>query len=597
MHWICWETILGEGRTSRLYKAMKMDANVVYDFSAGAYAMADPGLFFVDATLHPQNLEQALEMIGREISQMAEAPVLPEELEKAKTKAEASFVFSMEDMSGQARTMGYFQTMTGDMDNADHYLSHIQKVTALDIQRVCKIYLKPENLSMAILAPESAKMPLEDLNIGKFFKKPAAEALEKEKPSKAENAAKKMVLSNGMRIVLKENHRLPEVSFTAAMMGGKRLEKDGEWGISAFVSDMLIRGTTRRSAAEIASSVESWAGSLEGFSGRNSLGVSGKFLSKDLYGALDLLADVVLHADFPASEMKKVRTDILAAIKAKKDRPTGQLFELFYKTLYEQHPYGHPATGTEETITALTREDLKEWYDAVRVPENFVLSVVGDFKQEQLMPYLETLFEPFQKSFEPIPRPVPEPPLKKPRIAYLDRPGAQTHLAVGYLGAGLKSPLNPSMALVDTAMSGMGGRLFIKLRDRQSLAYAITAFRSPGLETGAFGVYLACDPEKLETARQAVFEEMDLLRNQGLSEEELSAAKRYLVGNLKIGMQTNGSQAMQMALDELYGLGYDHMTCYIEEINAVTVENVKEAADKIILPDGYVAVTVGPSTD
>ena len=108
---------------------------------------------------------------------------------------------------------------------------------------------------------------------------------------------------------------------------------------------MLTRGTPKRSADDIAGTVESWAGSLDGFSGRNSLGISGKFLSKDLYAGLELFSDLILNADFPDHEIEKVREDILAAIRAKKDRPTAQLFELFYKTLYPHYPYGHPATG------------------------------------------------------------------------------------------------------------------------------------------------------------------------------------------------------------------------------------------------------------
>jgi zinc protease len=143
----------------------------------------------------------------------------------------------------------------------------------------------------------------------------------------------------------------------------------------------------------------------------------------------------------------------------------------------------------------------------------------------------------------------------------------------------------------------MGGRLFTKLRDKRSLAYSVTAFRSPGLDTGAFGVYLACDPEKLPEARKAIFGELTLLREKGLTDKELAAAKRYLLGNLKIGMQTNGSQAMQMALDELYGLGYDHMPKYIQKIESVTQKDVNRAVKEIILPEQYILVTVGPEED
>ncbi len=589
------EVILGQGKTSRLYHGLKMEANLVYHVSAGAYALADPGIFSVDATLHPKYLDPVLAAVGKEISRVTRNPVSPSELSKAKTMAEAAFVFDMEDMAGQARTLGFFQTMTGDMYNADTYLSKIKQVTADDVLRVSRAYLRPENLSIGLMAPEGEKINLEtDVVMSLFKGTPPEKSLEEKMSARRERTTEMITLKNGMRVIIRENNRLPEVSILGAFLGGKRLEKDGQWGISGFVAEMLTRGTKKRTAADIAGTVESWAGSLNGFSGRNSLGVSGKFLSKDLYGGLELLSDLILHVDFPPGEIEKVREDILAAIKAKKDRPTAQLFELFYKTLYPHYPYGHPATGTKESISNMTRKDLKTWYQSIRVPSNFVLAVVGDLDRDQLMPYLETLFEPFQSSAATLPEIPPEPPLTGPRKAHLERPGAQTHLSVGYLGADLKSSNNAPMALVDTALSGMGGRLFQRLRDEKSLAYSVTAFRTPGLETGAFGVYLACDPGKLPPARMAVFHELALLREKGLSDTELAAAKRYLLGNLKIGMQTNGSQAMQMALDELYGMGYDHMPRYIQEIESVTREDVNRALKDIILPDRYILVTVGP---
>ena len=586
------ESILGDGKSSRLYTGLKMDANLVYDVSADTYALADPGLFSVGATLQPEKLKEALAAIGKEISRVTRTPVDPSELDKAKTAAEASFVFDMEDMAGQARTLGFFQTMTGDMYHADDYLARIKQVTAEDILRVSQTYLRPENLSIGIMVPEGQKIHMDADEVMSLFK--AAPAKTEALAAKRDNPTEMRVFKNGMRVIIKENKRVPEVSVVGVFLGGKRLEKEGEWGISNFVAEMLTRGTRKRTATDIAATVESWAGSLDGFSGRNSLGVSGKFLSKDLYAGLDLLSDVVLHANFPSPEIEKVREDVLAAIRARKDRPTAQLFELFYKTLYPHYPYGHPSTGTPETISPLTRAELKSWYESIRIPSNFVLAIVGDVDRNQLVPYLETLFEPFKPSTKILPEIKPEPPLTGPRKAHIKRPGAQTHLAVGYLGADLKSINNAPMALVDTALSGMGGRLFLKLRDRRSLAYNVTAFRSPGLETGSFGVYLACDPDKLQQAEKAVFDELALVRDKGLTEKELTAAKRYLLGNLKIGMQTNGSQALQMALDELYGMGFDHMPKYIERIESVTTKDINRAVKDIILPDRYVFVTVGP---
>jgi len=589
------EIILGHGKSSRLYNRLKMDANLVTSVGAGVYALSDPGLFSLDATLGPDKLDAALKAIGQEIFRITAEPVSDPELTQAKIISEADFVFDMEDMSGQAQTLAFFQTMTGDMYNADHYLSHMQKVTAADVVRVAAKYLRPKNLSIGMMAPEGSEIGLEEKAAASLFKPPDSESLAKaaQRPE-AEGQPVKVVLPNGMRLIVKENHRIPGVSMTAAFLGGTRLEPPGKWGISGFAADMLTRGTRNRTAAQIAATVEACAGRLNGFSGRNSLGVSGRFLSKDIHAGMELLTDVLLHPDFPLPEMAKVREDILAGIKAKKDRPTQELFDLFYQTLYPHHPYGHPQTGCEETIRAITRGDLQTWYRSVAMPSNLVLTVVGDVNREQLIPYVKTLFATFPSSDEKLPIVAPEPPLKEAKVAHIKRPGAQTHLIVGYLGAGVESRLNAPMVLIKTALAGQGGRLFSELRDEQSLAYAITAFRSPGLGTGAFGAYMACDPAKVETATKGLFGELDRTREEGLTEKELEAAKSYLLGSLQIGLQTNGSQAMQMTLDELYGLGYNRLPAYIREIEAVTPEAIRHAAREIILPERYVLVTVGP---
>lgn len=589
------EIILGHGKSSRLYKALKMKANLVHDFGAGAYALADPGLFSIEATLSPDMLNRSLEALAQEIRKLACKPVSQAELEKAKTIVEADFVFGMEDMSGQARTLGFFQTMTGDMNHADLYLERLQEVTAPEVRRVVRTYFRPDNLSIGILGPKGEALPLNKDASTKLFELscPRKSAASHDEASAVKNA-EMVTLPTGIRLIIKEDHDLPAVSITGAFLGGTRLERPGDWGISNFAARMLTRGTSQRSFADIASTVGSWGGQVNGFSGRNSLGVSARFLSKDLYAALALLADVVQNSTFPDPEIAKVKADILAGIRAKKDRPMALLFDLFYKTLYPHFPYGHPISGTQETIQDMTRDRVMDWYRQLVFPSNFVLAVVGDVDAESLIPYVETLFSDFPASPGGLPDIPAEPPLMEVREGHIRRPGAQTHLVWGYLGAGLKSSENAAMALIKTALSGQSGRLFIQLRDEQSLAYAVTAFRRPGLGTGAFGVYLACDPAKLNEAKTGISEQLEAVRQKGLTREELDEARTYLLGNLAIGQQTNASQAMQMALDELYGLGYTHRQRYREEIQSVTPEDIQAAAQKIILPEKHVIVTVGP---
>ena len=588
--------IMGQGRSSRLYNRLRMETNLVRSIGSGVYSMADSGLFSIESTLSPGNLNETIESIAREVAGIRRGPVSEAELSKAKSMAEADYLSEMESMKGQARSLGFFETMAGDMYKADTYLERLRAVTVEDINNVANLHLRPGNLSICLMVPEKSDISLSEEQIaGIFSLRPSKESGTIDR-TKQENETKiiRNVLSNGMRVIIKENHRLPLVSMRAVSLGGTHLEDPEHSGISGFVARMLTRGTHSMNALQIASTVESRGAEIEGFSGRNSFGISAKFLSRDLYPGLDLLADVIINPSFPEDEMERVREDILADIKAKKDSPTKQLFDLFNRTLYRNHPYGRPGTGSYESINSIKRSDLMEWHRSLVVPSNLVLTVVGDVRGDEFLGKAEEIFEGLDSPpFDP-PKILPEPPLRGEREIHLERPGEQVHILIGYLGADLKSHDNAVLTLIDTALSGLGGRLFRELRDRQGLAYSISSFHRPGLETGAFGVYLSCEPKKLPVAKEALFMELEKLKKEGLTLEELEEAKRYVLGTEAIAHQTNGRQAMSMALDELYGLGYDHYEKFLREIREVTLDDILRTAQRIFLTHGYTMVTVGP---
>ena len=590
------ETILGHGRSSRLYNKLKMEKNLVRSIDAGAYIMADPGLFSVEAELGADGVNNALDAIIEEITRIKNEPITETELLRARRIVETDFLSAMETMNGQSQTLAFFETMTGDMNKSDDYLEKLKKVTAEEIMKVADLYLTSGNLSVGIMTPEGSKTEISGDQIAGIFS--AKSALYNQKISKSseksEEETTKVILPNGIRLIIKENHRLPLASIRIAFLGGTRLEKTAEAGISALTAKMLTRGTTTRSASEIASTVEAWAGEIEGFSGRNSFGISAELLSGDLYNGLELLADLIRNPSFPEEEIAKAREDILMDIKAKNDDPVNQLTDLFNETLYHEHPYGHPMTGTEKSVNSIKRSDLIEWYKSLAVPSNMVITVVGDVQKEVFTGKAKDVFKGLDSSDLKVPVVLTEPPLKGIREVHSERQGEQVHIMIGYLDVALGSRENAVMTLVDTALSGQGGRLFTELRDKQSLAYSVSSFRRPGLETGAFAVYLACAPDKLKTAKKALFSELEKIKKKGLSAQELEDAKRYVLGNDAIEHQTNGDQAMRMALDELYGLGYDYYIGFNKEIAEVTLEDIKETLGRILIPDGYALVTVGP---
>lgn len=592
------DTILGSGRSSRLYTQLRMKKNLVRGVGTGSYSMIDGGLFSIRCMLDEKNIADVLKTIAEEVSGIINEPVSDSELGKAKQIAEVNYISQMEEMDGQAKTIGYFEVMAGDFNEIDRYLEQLRSVTASDVIRVARKYLKPEGFSIGFMVPEASGFSISEDKIRDIFSDAAKiytpDIIGKEN---IETPASISRLPNDIRIIVKENHHLPLVSVKAVFMGGVRLEAPEKAGISSFISRMLTRGTSKKSAYDIAQSVESMAGNLDGFSGRNSFGLSGEFLSKDMNAFLDLMAEIILDPSFPDSEAEKVRTDMLADIMRKKDNPTSQLYDLFFSTLYKNHPYDRPSSGDAESISSITRDDLIGFYRRLALPENLVISIVGDVERNEVLGRIGGLFKSMKKGVFKPPFIKPEPVPDKIRSVHLERPGNQIHIMMGYLGADLKSPDNAVMTLVDSVMSGQGGRLFRELRDKESLAYSVSSFRMPGLETGMFGAYIACEPDKLARAKHALLEEMEKLKKDGLTKKELDDAKRYVIGNEAIGYQTNSSQALGMALDELYGLGYDNRSKFLDAIKNVNADDVLRAVKKYINPDGYVIATLGPAPD
>jgi zinc protease len=339
------------------------------------------------------------------------------------------------------------------------------------------------------------------------------------------------------------------------------------------------------------------AGSLNGFSGYNSFGFTFTFLSQHIEEAFNLLTEVIREPSFDKEEMEKRRRLILASIQQQEDDLGRLVFKLFRKTLYEKHPYRMDTLGTPDSIRRLTQKDLKEYYQRIVIPENMVLTVVGDVDQKQVLVAVKKGFGDLKRESLRIPSISQELPILKKRRAEIAKMKEQAHFVLGFLGVSFHHPDSYALTVLNAALSGQGGRLFRELRDKESLAYALDFMAHPNLDPGFIGVYMGTHPNKLETAIEAVLRELEKVKVEGVTEEEMDRAKKYLIGNFEIGLQTNGAQANQMSLDELYGFGFDHYQKYPQEIQKVTKEDVNRVAKQYFNIESYAIAIIRPPLD
>jgi zinc protease len=585
--------ILGGGESSRLAQKIKLEKGLVHSIYASSYTPKDPGIFIIGAALPAENVENTVKAIWEEIMRLRTGGVTTEELHRVKVNIESELVYGRQTVQGQAGKIGFYEVSAGDVQFEKEYMRRIALLEREDIQRVLTKYFNKDRLAISILAPDEKTDLLKHLPLKSIVEERGQGGVSVDKKS----TVSKTVLDNGIRLIIRENRSIPIVSIQISFLGGVRFEEESQNGINQFVAVMVTKGTKNQSSLEIAKKVERMAGSLNGFSGNNSFGLTFTFLNRHFEEAFNLLTEVIRHPSFDKEEMEKRRRLILAALEQQEDDLVRLVFKLFRKALFEQHPYRMDTSGTLDSIRRMTQNDLKEYYQRLLAPENMVLTVVGDVDEKEVVLAVEKGFGDLKRgSFSPPPVPQ-EPPLQKTRKEEILKEKEQAHFVLGFLGTSFHHKNRYPLEILDAALSGQGGRLFRELRDKESLAYALDFMAQPNYDPGYIGVYMGTHPKKLETAIVAVLRELKKVKDEGLTEEEVNRAKKYLVGNFEIGLQTNGAQANQMSLDELYGLGFDRYQKYPQEIQEVTREEVNRVAKEYLNLEAYAIAIIRPPTD
>ena len=587
--------LLGGGEASRLVQRVKLEKGLVHSIFASSFTPKDPGLFIIGATLPAENLERTIEAIQEELVHLAKEGVTAEELHRIKVNVESDLIYDRQTVQGKARKMGFYEIITGDVQFEKEYVKRVALLRSEDIQKILGKYFKASRWGISILAPYEKSDFFKTLSLKEIIERPRFE--EPLLRSEKRIAISKTILENGIRLVVKENRSNPIVSIQVSFLSGVRYEEESQNGINHFMAVMVTKGTRNQKSLEIAKRVETMAGSLNGFSGSNSFGLTFTFLSQHFEEAFQLLTEVIRQPSFDKEEMEKRRRLILASIRQQEDDLGRLVFKLFWKTLYEKHPYRMDTLGTYDSIQRLTQKDLMEYYQHVVLPENMVFTVVGDVDERQVLLAVKKGFGDLKREPLLLPSITQEPPIQKKRQVELYKLKEQAHFILGFLGVSFQHPDSYPLRVLDAALSGQGGRLFRELRDKESLAYALDFMAQPNLDPGYIGVYMGTHPDKLEKAIEAVLRELKKVREEGLTEEEVERGKKYLIGNFEIGLQTNSAQANQMSLDELYGFGFDHYQKYSQEIQKVTKEDVNRAAKRHLDLEAYAIAIIRPPMD
>jgi zinc protease len=387
----------------------------------------------------------------------------------------------------------------------------------------------------------------------------------------------------GLPILVRQKPGAAIAHFAVHGIGGVRDESVGTAGLTTLAMRTTLKGTASRTAAEIAEDSEMLGGSIGTSVGSEAFGWSMSVPLQHLEAAVDLVADVVYEASIPEDALETERTLALADLDALRDDMFRYPMRLVMSAAYGEHPYALSPLGNEESLRSARVEDVRQWYRAGLLGTQLVLGVVGDVVPEDAATIVARAFSDSHGS--------PPNQLEAPRwpdsgrINADSREKAQTALALAFRGPSRTDDRRFAAQLTATIASGLGGRFFDELRDRQSLAYTVHAYTSERQLAGMFLSYIATSPEKEDVARQGLLREFERLRTERVTDDELARAKRYAIGSHAIRQESGGAVLGEMVDAWMFGSGLSELSHYESSIEAVTPDDILAVAREFFDPN------------
>ncbi|MDZ7373137.1 MAG: insulinase family protein [candidate division KSB1 bacterium] len=389
------------------------------------------------------------------------------------------------------------------------------------------------------------------------------------------------VLPNGLRIVSERISNVRSVALGVWVETGSRDESPEINGVSHFLEHMVFKGTARRSAREIAESIESVGGSLNAFTTKELCCFSAHVLDEDLELAIDVLSDLLLHALLDEEDIEREKQVILSEIRQFEETPEEVVFERFYQAAFDGHPLAQEIHGTPQNVERMNRETLLTYFRQHYTANRLVIAAAGNLEHERLVDLVEAHFQD-----------VPDggarhlaavPPFRPNELRFVDRNCQQVHVCVGGRGLPYASAQKFPLLVLDTLLGGgMSSRLFQEVREARGLAYSIYSFADFLFDTGTFGVYAATDLSAVEETLGLIHRQLDAVRDGGISEQEVERTKRQLKGSLLLGLENTGSRMSRLARMEIYLGEYVSLDEVAAAIDAVRTEQVAEVASWLL---------------
>ena len=588
-------SVLATGRASRLYRAVR-EKKLASSVSAYDYTPTEIGVFVVHAETEPENAAEAAAVIWDQLHQLRVGALEEDELTRVRRIFEARWVRRLETAEGRANYLAEWEAL-GGWRLGEEYFEAFMSASADDVQRVTRKYLAEEKAAALIYRPASSSVVAQDAtDMRRLLAAAQSERLASIPPRKVslppetkpvefekeEAGVSVFRTAEGIPVLIRRKVGTPMASIGVFIVGGAVEEEESEAGLTLLTARTMLKGTTTRTAAQIAEDAEMLGGTISASAGSDSFGWSFSVPKARLPEALELMGDVIQRPTIPDESFETERTVALSNVAMLRDDMYRYPMRLAASVAFGGHPYGRPVMGTEESLRAISAEQAREWHKTKVLESAAVIGIVADLEVKEAADLVALEFGSLELE--------KGPKVGKPRwpksvkIAAESRDKAQTAIALAFPAPSRTDDARFAAALIATVASGLGGRFFDELRDKQSLAYSVQAAVSEKRVAGMFLSYIATSPEKEGIAREGLLAEFEKLRDQTVTAEELSRAKEYVVGSHAISQETGGALLGEMLDAWMFGGGLGELLEHDTRVRAVTADQMRDVAQKYFDP-------------
>lgn len=399
-------------------------------------------------------------------------------------------------------------------------------------------------------------------------------------------------MPNGLRVLTESMPAVRSATIGVWADVGSSLESREDRGISHLVEHMLFKGTERRSARDIAETMDGVGGNLNAFTDKESTCYYAKVIDRHVPLALDVLADMFLHSTFEASELAKEQKVVLEEIKMYEDSPDELIHDLFLQTMWSGSNLGDPTIGFVDTVLKVTPDDLRRHMARHYAPNSVIVAAAGNVDHDHLVELVGKCFASFSGTSDAV---VADAPPTTPGVLVREKDSEQAYVVLGSRGISARDERRYALSVLDTILGGgMSSRLFQEIREKRGLVYTVYSFQAAYRAAGLFGIYAGTSPENVQPCIDVMRQELSALRRVSVSDAELHLAKEHIKGSLTLSLESTSSRMMRLGRNE-YLLGHQVTPEEIEaSVDAVSAREVTELADELFADDQLGLCILGP---